>query len=74
MAEDTGFTLLPGRVPLLVSMPHAGTDLPPDISGRLADPLRALDDTDWHLAEVYDFAQSLGASTLCAQPSRCSSV
>jgi len=70
MAEDTGFTLLPGRVPLLVSMPHAGTDLPPDISGRLADPLRALDDTDWHLAEVYDFAQSLGASTLCAHWSR----
>ncbi|MFK3740319.1 N-formylglutamate deformylase [Massilia sp. TN1-12] len=59
-----------GRVPLLVSMPHVGTDLPDDVAARLAPCALARADTDWHLAELYAFAEEMGASMLSARWSR----
>ena len=32
MNEDAVYTLTRGRTPLLVSVPHAGTSIPPDIA------------------------------------------
>jgi N-formylglutamate amidohydrolase len=60
----------PGRIPLLVSMPHVGTDLPADITARLTDDARALPDTDWHLPLLYDFLDEVGASVIVARVSR----
>lgn len=59
-----------GRLPLLVSIPHAGTELPEDIARRLSAPARALPDTDWHVDKLYAFARDMGASVLKANVSR----
>ncbi|HEY0526121.1 MAG TPA: N-formylglutamate amidohydrolase, partial [Stellaceae bacterium] len=60
----------PGRIPLLVSMPHVGTELPADIAARLTGEARALPDTDWHLPLLYDFLDGIGASVIVARVSR----
>ncbi len=64
------FVFHPGTRPLLVSMPHTGTWLPPDIEWRLTPQAREVHDTDWHLERLYDFAVGLGASILRATHSR----
>jgi N-formylglutamate deformylase len=64
------FDFTPGTTPLLVSMPHVGTILPPCMQGRLSAACEPLGDTDWHLPRLYDFVQSLGASTLIARYTR----
>jgi N-formylglutamate deformylase len=64
------FRFTQGKVPLLLSLPHVGIDIPDDVAARLAPCALALADTDWHLAELYEFARELGASTLAARWSR----
>jgi len=59
-----------GTAPLLVSMPHVGTDLPPCMQGRLSPACEPLGDTDWHLPRLYDFVHALGASTIVARYTR----
>jgi len=66
----TGYTLRQGRVPLLLSLPHDGTALPPGVSARLTDSARALPDTDWFVSRLYAFASELGASVLTPHWSR----
>jgi N-formylglutamate amidohydrolase len=66
----TPFDFTPGNAPLLVSMPHLGTDLPPGFAARLSALAQALPDTDWHVDRLYDFAGALGASVLRARYSR----
>ena len=63
-------TLHRGRAPLLVSLPHDGTELPPDIAARMTDAARAVPDTDWHVSRLYAFARGLGASILVPRYSR----
>jgi len=64
------FDFQQGRIPLLVSMPHVGTDIPDDIAARLAPCAADLADTDWHLKELYDFVGEMGASVISARWSR----
>ncbi|WCM86454.1 N-formylglutamate deformylase [Acidovorax sp. NCPPB 3576] len=64
------FTFHQGTAPLLVSMPHVGTHVPPDIAARFTDEARQVPDTDWHLERLYGFARGLGASILVATHSR----
>jgi N-formylglutamate amidohydrolase len=59
-----------GRTPLLVSMPHTGTQVPEWLAPRLTRAAKALPDTDWHLEPLYDFLDELGASVLVATHSR----
>ena len=59
-----------GRVPLLISMPHPGLRLTPAVEAGLVDEARELADTDWHIPQLYAFAEELGASTLAAGYSR----
>ena len=59
-----------GRVPLLVSMPHTGTQIPAEIKKRLTAAGLEIPDTDWHLEKLYDFIDELGASVLVATNSR----
>lgn len=67
---DKTHTLHRGTTPLLVSIPHAGTEVPPDIFGRLDEAAKGLPDTDWHVDRLYDFARGLGASVITARYSR----
>lgn len=62
--------LIQGSLPLVVSIPHMGTYLPPDIKSRMTPAGRALPDTDWHLDRLYDFAAAMGASVLMSVYSR----
>lgn len=64
------YTLHPGRVPLLISIPHLGTDLPPEFAAHMSDTAPLKQDTDWHLDRLYGFATGLGASVLQAKVSR----
>ena len=64
------FTLPTGTLPLLISMPHIGTDIPADMQAHLVPRALESEDTDWHLAQLYDFAAAMGASVLQAQFSR----
>src|SRR5215203_1790472 len=64
------FTLAPGTTLLLLSLPHVGTAIPDDIVASLVPRALALEDTDWHLGDVYDLARQLGASVLVPRFSR----
>lgn len=67
--EDT-YSLQRGSAPLLLSLPHDGTELPPGFAERLTPSARRLPDTDWHVASLYAFARELGASVLAPRYSR----
>jgi len=64
------FRFRQGTRPLLISMPHVGTHVPPMLAARLTQEARHVPDTDWHLEQLYDFADELGASVLVATHSR----
>jgi N-formylglutamate amidohydrolase len=64
------FNFHEGSSPLLISVPHDGIHLPADIRARMTGAGTAVPDTDWHVAELYDFARELGASMLVANYSR----
>jgi N-formylglutamate deformylase len=64
------FRFKAGTLPLLVSMPHAGIDIPDDVAAQLMPCAAARADTDWHLPELYGFAEEMGASVLSARWSR----
>ncbi len=64
------FRLNMGTAPILVSMPHIGFDIPPDLrSGYVPRALDA-EDTDWHLDRLYNCLPALGASVLRPRFSR----
>jgi N-formylglutamate deformylase len=67
---DPPFTLVPGEGPLLISVPHAGVELPPALAAALTPAAAGLPDTDWHVDRLMGFAQELGAGLLVARAAR----
>lgn len=63
-------TTFDGELPLLISVPHDGCHIPDDIRPRMTPAGLAVPDTDWHVAELYEFARDLGASMQVANYSR----
>ena len=59
-----------GRLPLLISMPHAGLGLTPAVEAGLVAQARSLPDTDWHIPRLYDFAADMGVSIVAGEYSR----
>jgi N-formylglutamate deformylase len=51
-------------------MPHVGTDIPDELLAAMTPAAAARQDTDWHLAQLYDFLGAMGASVLSARWSR----
>jgi N-formylglutamate deformylase len=70
MSEPPVFHLTRGQAPLLVSFPHSGTFIPPDIAARMTDVAKSLPDTDWHVPRLYTFLDAMGASRIEATHSR----
>lgn len=70
VTQEPPFRFRQGTRPLLISMPHVGTHVPPALAARLTHEARHVPDTDWHLEQLYDFADELGASVLAATHSR----
>ncbi len=68
MSEAYRFTQ--GTIPLLVSSPHSGTEVPPHILAHFSKDARTLPDTDWHIPQLYEFTADLGASQIEAVYSR----
>jgi N-formylglutamate deformylase len=64
------FRFEPGRSALLISVPHAGTCVPPEIQARLTPAAKELPDTDWHVPRLYEAGRALGATFLIAEYSR----
>jgi N-formylglutamate deformylase len=56
--------------PLLVSFPHTGTDIPPEIEAHCLSPWLARKDADWWIDQLYDFVREMGATTIHAAISR----
>ncbi len=48
------FEIRRGTSPIILGLPHTGTDVPNDIAARLNDNGRILADTDWHIERLYD--------------------
>jgi N-formylglutamate deformylase len=59
-----------GSLPLLISVPHAGTFVPESIAQRFTLAGSRLAYTDWHVDKLYAFAREMGASILKANYSR----
>ena len=64
------FHLTRGQAPILVSFPHSGTYLPPEMAANMTDVARTLPDTDWHVPKLYGFLDAIGASRIEATHSR----
>lgn len=64
------YALRQGTLPLLISIPHLGTELPAEFAAGMTGTAPVLQDTDWHLDRLYGFAAGLGASVLQAKVSR----
>ena len=59
-----------GEAPLIISFPHTGTEIPPDIEAQLVSPWLARKDADWWIHRLYGFARDLCATTVRTAISR----
>ncbi|PTT88285.1 N-formylglutamate deformylase [Pelomonas sp. HMWF004] len=65
------YRLHQGSAPLLISLPHVGTEIPAELQGRLVPRALASEDSDWHLERLYrPLAEALGASLIVPRYSR----
>ncbi len=64
------YTLHQGTAPLLISLPHDGSEITDDISRRMVPAAQRSPDTDWHVGKLYDFAREMGASLIKPRYSR----
>ena len=69
MDEDV-FALTRGTAPLLVSIPHAGTRIPPALEARMTPAALQRADVDWHLPRLYEFVHAMGATVIAANVAR----
>ncbi|MBI3135043.1 MAG: N-formylglutamate amidohydrolase [Bacteroidetes bacterium] len=59
------------KVPLIISIPHCGTEFPDELrNDYLEEQVAMIDDTDWFLQDLNDFAPSLGITVVYARYSR----
>ncbi len=63
-------TVRRGAAPLLVSLPHTGTLIPPEFEGRYASAWLARKDADWWIDRLYDFSADLDATIVHTALSR----
>lgn len=60
------------RIPIVVSVPHCGTQFPKEVSDQFNQTvIQNPSDTDWFVDKLYDFAPSLGITMITAIISRC---
>ena len=57
--------------PILISVPHCGTKIPENLIDNY-DPklIGLLDDTDWYVDKLYDFASEMGITMIKSVYSR----
>lgn len=67
---ENPFCFHQGNSPIVVSMPHSGVELLPEMEARLSNQAKSLPDTDWYIPELYDFLLSSDISVISANYSR----
>jgi len=70
MSSPSDFRLIARDGPLILSAPHPGRRIPPELAGRLTTEALEQQDADHRVDELYDWADQLGASRLTAVWSR----
>src|SRR5580765_5017178 len=73
MSTETGnpwLTVRRGSAPLLLCMPHTGTDIPPPLHSRFVSLWRARRDTDWWIDRLYACAAAQEATVVRTAISR----
>lgn len=70
--NETGpwLVVLRNDSPLIVSVPHTGLEIPPDIESGLVSRWLARKDADWWVDRLYDFVPGLGATVVRTTISR----
>ena len=63
-------TVRRGSAPLVLSIPHAGINIPAEIESGLVSPWLARKDTDWWVDRLYEFAATLDATIIHTSISR----
>jgi N-formylglutamate deformylase len=63
-------TVVRGEAPLVVSLPHTGTEIPAAYERGLVSPWLARKDADWWIERLYDFAADLDATVIRTTISR----
>ncbi len=59
------------KVPIILSVPHCGTDFPEELRGDyVPEKMAAPDDTDWFVHDLYNFASEMGITIIHAKYSR----
>ena len=64
------FELHQGTIPLLISLPHNGSEIPEEIRVLLKPAAHAAPDTDWFVDKLYEFGLAMGASVIKPRYSR----
>ena len=64
------FEFRTGILPLLISIPHAGTVIPAEIAETMTDASQKKPDTDWFVDRLYDFFEIENASLIASNISR----
>ncbi|WP_395945605.1 N-formylglutamate deformylase [Brevundimonas sp.] len=63
-------TVHEGSAPLVIGLPHTGTNIPEAIEARMTSPWLARKDADWWVDRLYDFAVDMGATLVRTAISR----
>jgi len=63
-------TIHEGSAPMVIGLPHTGTDIPAAIEARMTSPWLARKDADWWVDRLYDFAIDMGATLVRTGVSR----
>ena len=48
------FDVIRGDGPIVLGQPHGGTFVPDEVYNRLNTKGQGLDDTDWHITQLYE--------------------
>ncbi|WP_199555219.1 N-formylglutamate deformylase [Sandaracinobacteroides hominis] len=59
-----------GTAPLVIGLPHTGTDIPVDIEAQFVSPWLARKDADWWVDRLYAFTADIGATLVRTRISR----
>ncbi|MGA0544291.1 N-formylglutamate deformylase [Brevundimonas sp. VNH65] len=70
MATHDWLTVQRGEAPLVIGLPHTGTDIPDDILAGMISPWLARKDADWWVDRLYAFAADMGATLVRTSISR----
>jgi formiminoglutamase len=70
MSDPAFLTIRPGNSRLILSIPHAGIEIPTALADRYVSRWQAQADADWWLPQLYDFVESLDVTIIRTAISR----